>query len=167
MKKLLVCLLTLVMVTLTTSAQSVKAIRKYVAVIESNPGSGKIQVHKNDSISETRYNKDTLTGYYNNAIITKMVSKKLGPTNMETFEYYFKDGKLIYIRENSLFESDLAFMGEYFFHNNKMIDMNTTGHNRFENDEIDPEKTLLKETNDNTEKLNKAKTSMNKMNTKP
>ena len=70
-------------------------------------------------------------------------------------DFYFDGEELIYVSEHeknfhvdsngtdhSRF-SDTEFRGDYFFRRNKMVDMVTLGHNRFESDENDPEKEFL------------------------
>ena len=69
--------------------------------------------------------------------------------------FYFDGDELIYVQEHeknfhidsngtdhSRF-SDTEFRGDYFFRNNKMIDLVTLGHNRFDIDGNDPEKEFL------------------------
>lgn len=63
-------------------------------------------------------------------------------------EYYFKAGKLVYVRDVELmyernavtgettgkFSKDNRFLGQYFFRNNQLFDAESLGHNRFEDD---------------------------------
>nr|WP_294902510.1 hypothetical protein [uncultured Lacibacter sp.] len=64
-------------------------------------------------------------------------------------DYYFKAGKLVYVRDEELmyernaatgeitgkFSKDSRFVGQYFFRNDKLFDEVSLGHNRFEDDE--------------------------------
>jgi hypothetical protein len=107
-----------------------------------------------------------LTGFYKAGQLKKIVSW-IGLSNgNETFEFYFKNKKLIFVYEqfNSFVYSDkeqtfrfdtteTTFVGSYYFYDNKLIDQITTGHNRFEDDHIDAEKTLLTEAKENKKLL--------------
>lgn len=109
-----------------------------------------------------------LIGYYKKREIQK-ITKSIGLSyGIETFDYYFSSGKLMFIYEtlngfvpdDSLgtldhTKTELNFIGRYYFKNQKLVDAETTGHNRFESDDIDMEKTLLKETQENLLKLNR------------
>ena len=71
--------------------------------------------------------------------------------------YYLKEGQLLKVEEFRYewkydektgefdYETELKnFEGHYYFNDGKLIHQKTEGHNRFENDELDPE-TVLKE----------------------
>lgn len=99
-----------------------------------------------------------LKGFYEAGAIRK-ISLWVGiSTGFETKDYYFKNDELIFVHEqfNSLvydvaqdaFDStktEKTFDGRYYFANGKMLHYETTGHNRFEDDSIDPENVLLAE----------------------
>ncbi|PZP47239.1 MAG: hypothetical protein DI598_11220 [Pseudopedobacter saltans] len=87
----------------------------------------------------------TLTGFYINDSIVKIVKEET-KTGIDTTSevFYFEKGKLIFVHESNK-ASETAFDGRYYFDNGKMIDYSTTGHNRFENDSLDPEKFWLKD----------------------
>lgn len=99
-----------------------------------------------------------LTGFYKNGELKKIV-RWFGLSNgNEIFEFYFKNNKLIFVYEefNSFFYNEKtqslildstykSFAGRYYFMNEKLVDQVTRGHNRFEDDAIDPENILLKE----------------------
>ncbi len=85
---------------------------------------------------------------------------------IETYDYYFNNERLMFIYETFyLFmindslgtvdqtKTELNFIGTYYFINNKLIDSETVGHNRFENEDIDMEAILLKETEENLSML--------------
>jgi hypothetical protein len=104
----------------------------------------------------------TLTGYFKNDQIQK-ITREIGLSNgVEVYDYYFKNGKLCFIYElfhgfmwnekKQKFDFDkteVNFIGRYYFKDDRLIDNETTGHNRFEGDNLDMEKTLVKETKDN------------------
>jgi hypothetical protein len=114
-----------------------------------------------------------LIGYFRKGEIQK-VTKNIGLSyGIETFDYYFSNGKLMFIYEtlygfvtnDSLgtldqTKTELNFIGRYYFKNQKLVDSETTGHNRFERDDIDMEKTLLKETQENLLKLNRKRSNV-------
>jgi hypothetical protein len=104
-----------------------------------------------------------LTGYYNRNKIEKISREIVLSYGIETLDYYFTAGQLIFIYEtlrgfrynedSGTFDytktnTNFNFIGRYYFRENKLIDLETTGHNRFEDDSIDIEATLLKEMKD-------------------
>lgn len=102
-------------------------------------------------------------------------------TGVRQMSYYFKNKQLIKVEEIfyafripenitidnleeyrstmdttsiiNLAETAISFNGSYWFKNNKMIYMTTTGHNRFEDDTLDTESILLKEAIEKTARL--------------
>lgn len=71
-------------------------------------------------------------------------------------EFFYKDSKLFFVMETfkqfryneelgsfNYSKTDQTFRGEYLF--GDPFDYETLGHNRFENDELDPEEVLRKE----------------------
>lgn len=111
-----------------------------------------------------------LTGYFGKGEIKK-VRQWVGLSNgNETTEFYFKNGQLIFVYEKfdsfvfspqkeqlDRTKTETTFEGRYYFNKNKLIDYRTTGHNRFEDDTINPEETLLKEASENVKQLTKIK----------
>ena len=108
-----------------------------------------------------------LTGLYKNDQIQKVIRKVFLSNGIEQFDYYFADGKLIFIYETfrafkslesqgtfDYSKTEIEFIGRYYFQNTKLVDSETTGHNRFEDDTIDIEKTLIAEMTDCLEHLN-------------
>jgi hypothetical protein len=109
-----------------------------------------------------------LTGYYKSGQIQK-ITRRIGLSyGVEIYEYYFTDGKLIFVYETldgfpyversgkfDYTKTERNFIGRYYFKRGKLIDSETTGHNRFEDDTIDIESTLTKEMIDCLDKLEK------------
>jgi hypothetical protein len=104
----------------------------------------------------------SLTGYSKNGNIVKIVSWVGLSIGNEIFEFYYKNGKLIFVYEefhSFVFDeekselrhdtTEITFKDKYYYYQNKLIDYVTTGHNRFEDDTVDPEQTLLKESEAN------------------
>ena len=104
-----------------------------------------------------------LTGYYKNDQIERITREIVLSFGIETFDYYFTAGQPIFIYETLRgfrYNEDLGtfdytktnvnlnFIGRYYFQDNKLIDLETTGHNRFEDDSINIELTLLTEMKD-------------------
>lgn len=99
-----------------------------------------------------------LIGYFEKETVQK-ITKTVGLSyGILTFHFYFQGGNLMYVHETrdvfvynknlkklNLTKTERNFTGCYFFINNALIDYETTGHNRFENAEIDIEKTLVQE----------------------
>jgi len=106
-----------------------------------------------------------LTGYFKKGKIQK-ITREIGLSyGIETYDYYFNEGQLVFIYEvlngfvyDSLKNMDhtkteINFIGRYYFKNKKLIDSETTGHNRFENDDPDEETILLAETDECLNKI--------------
>ena len=116
-----------------------------------------------------------LVGYFIKGQIQR-ITRKIGLSyGIETYDYYFEKGALIFIYEtldgflylDSLNSADYTktetnFIGRYYFRNKKLIDNETTGHNRFENDDLDMEKTLLTEVNECLNKVLRQRNQLNK-----
>ncbi len=111
-----------------------------------------------------------LTGFFKSGQIQK-ITRRIGLSyGVEIYEYYFTDGELIFVyetfdgfrhiersREFDYTKTERNFVGRYYFKNGKLIDSETTGHNRFEDDTIDIESTLIKEVNYCVDILRKAR----------
>ncbi|NOU60431.1 hypothetical protein [Marinifilum caeruleilacunae] len=109
-----------------------------------------------------------LIGYYSNGQIEK-VSLWVGLSyGISTYDYYFENETLIYVHETfkqfeyvdstgsfNYSKTEQTYRGKYYFMNKVLYDYETTGHNRFESDEIDPEKVILEEVDSYIEKLMK------------
>lgn len=109
-----------------------------------------------------------LIGYFKNGQIQK-ITRRIGLSyGIEMYEYYFTDEKLIFVYETldgflytessgkfDYTKTERNFVGRYYFENDKLIDFETTGHNRFEDDTIDIESTLTNEMSDCVDKLKK------------
>lgn len=99
-----------------------------------------------------------LTGFHKGDQIKKIttwVGLSYGNTKLE---FYFSNNELIFVYEETnsfvydkkrekfrMDTTERSFEGRYYFSKNKLLDYVTLGHNRFEDDTIDPGKTLLKE----------------------
>ncbi|WP_282125540.1 hypothetical protein [Marinifilum flexuosum] len=109
-----------------------------------------------------------LKAYYLKGQIDK-ISLWLGLSyGISTYDYYFENEKLFYIHETfkqfeyvdstgsfNYSKTEQTFTGRYYFMRDILYDYETTGHNRFESDEIDPEQVLIEEANIWIEKLKK------------
>src|SRR5690606_6031162 len=99
-----------------------------------------------------------LKGLYEGGSIRK-ISLWVGLSNgFETKDYYFQDDRLIFVHEQfnnfvydtekgsvNLDKTEKTYDGRSYFVNGKLLHYEATGHNRFEDDSIDPENTLLTE----------------------
>jgi len=137
-------------------ARIVSDIRKEFKIINNDTTLKKVVLSDEEFLAHTTDGGGQLTGFYKEGQLRKIVSW-IGLSNgNEIFEFYFTNSKLIFVYEqfNSfiydrkqetlrLDTTERTFEGRYYFKNDKLIDQITTGHNRFENDDIDPQKTLL------------------------
>lgn len=148
----------------------IKEIRKEVSAINKDSAFKKVILNNEEFLGHSTDGGGELTGYYKAGQLKKIVSWVGLSSGNEIFEFYFKDGKLIFVYEqfNSFLydekkqilrmdKTEITFAGRYYFKNNHLIDYVTTGHNRFENDTIDVEKTLLSEMKGNRNLLERKK----------
>lgn len=98
-----------------------------------------------------------LTGFYRKSTLVKITLQGWDDNGKEIFTYYYQNNSLIRVdnvffgprfaesgeRIPRAFESN--FQGWYYFQQGKWIDEISTGHNRFENDELDAGTLLPKE----------------------
>jgi len=144
--------------------KEIEDIRSEFKLINSDSTYKKIELDNDYFIDEGRITDGgcSLTGYSKNGSIRKIVSWVGLSSGNEIIEFYYKNSKLIFVYEefhsfvydkaNGEFRHDTTektFIGRYYFKNSKLIDYITTGHNRFEDDTVDPEKTLLIESGSN------------------
>jgi len=159
---------------LCTAAQEksklIDQIRKEFKSINSDSTLKKVTLNNEEFLDQVPDGGGQLTGFYKAGQIRKIV-RWLGLSNgNEIFEFYFKNDQLIFVYEEfhsfvyddkkqvlRFDTTEKSFMGRYYFSDNKLIDFETTGHNRFEDDSIDPEKTLLTEASDNKKILARKK----------
>jgi hypothetical protein len=157
---------------INVSAQSrdniIKSIRQEFQTINKDTSYTTVVLENEEFLDQMPDGGGMLTGYYKNGEIRKIV-KWIGISyGVEIMEYYFKEGQLIFVFEQfksfvydeknnelDLTKTEVSFEGRYYFNKKKLIDYVTTGHNRFEDDAIDPEKTLLEEANADKEMLYK------------
>ena len=97
-----------------------------------------------------------LTGYFSNGEIQKMELRVSLSYGVNEFEFFYKNSKLYFVFETfrqfsyneetgslNYSKTDQTFTGNYLF--TEPFDYETLGRNRFENDELDPEKILTNE----------------------
>jgi hypothetical protein len=125
-----------------------------------------ITLENEEFLTQTTDAGGELTGYFKNDQIQK-ITRRIGYSyGIETYDYYFENGELIFVYEildGFIYKEATAefdhrrtarnFTGRYYFKGNKLIDMETTGHNRFEDDTLNVEATLISEMKDCLHKL--------------
>jgi hypothetical protein len=140
--------------------------RKEFKVINSDTTLKKVILENEEFLGHMTDGGGQLTGFYKAGQLKKIVSWVGLSNGNEVFEFYFKDNKLVFVYEqfNSfvydqkkqafrLDTTERTFEGRYYFADNKLIEQITTGHNRFEDDSIDPQRTLLRDATENKELL--------------
>ena len=154
----------------------IKEIREEIKSINTDTTAKKIVMDNEEFLKHVTDGGGQLTGFYKTGQLKKIVSWVGLSNGNEIFEFYFRDENVIFIHEqfNSFIYDDKkqtvrfdttekTFDGYYYFYNNKLINQVSTGHNRFEDDNIDAEKTLLMEAYDNKKMLDsKQKKAANK-----
>lgn len=169
-QKILIFLLTISPLGTNLIAQSISAkypeIAERVKKINTDTSFEKIALTNEEFMQQMTDGGGELIGYFNKGIIQKITKKIVLSYGIETCDYYFTNKKLMFIYETFYVfmindslgtvdqtKTELNFIGTYYFKYSKLIDSETVGHNRFENDEIDMETVLLKETEENLSML--------------
>lgn len=155
--------LTLILSTLSSYSQGFSErhpdIQTFINKVNSEvTSSKKITVENEELMDQMTDGGGELTGYFTNGEIRKMELRIGLSYGISELEFFYKDSKLFFIletfrqfkynEENGSFnysETAQTFRGEYLFTN--PFDYETLGHNRFENDELDPEEVLRDEAN--------------------
>ncbi|MDX1955488.1 MAG: hypothetical protein SFU20_08110 [Chitinophagaceae bacterium] len=174
-KKILIFLFTVSPLGVGLFAQNISTnypdVKQRVNNINSDTSFEKIALTNEEFMPQMTDGGGELTGYFKKGIIQKITRKIVLSYGIETYDYYFTNEKLLFIYETFYVfivndslgtvdqtKTELNFIGTYYFKNNKLIDSETVGHNRFENDEIDMEAILLKETEENLSMLKQKRT---------
>ena len=153
-----------------TNAEVINKIRKEFKTINTTKDFEIITLENEDFLTNATDGGAKLTGYYKNNSLRKIVVSVGISNGIETLEFYFLKGSLIFVYEKfegfvfdekrSEFDytkTETNFEGRYYFDKGKLFDYITTGHNRFEDDSLDPEKVLVKEAADYSKLLDKKK----------
>ncbi len=103
-----------------------------------------------------------LKAYYNrDKIIQKIIQRVIISYGIYVTDYYFENNRLIFASEGfEQFASDslhnldyskteITFRGMYYFDGSKIIQTNSVGHNRFEEDGSDPAEYYIKDSGKN------------------
>ena len=133
----------------------ISAIRKEFKTINSDSTYNTVVLDNEEFLGYATDGGSKLTGFYKAGKLQKMVSWIGFSTGVDITEFYFKNDKLIFAYEQvrsfvydeqqqmlRLDSTEQTFEGRYYFSGNTLIDYSTTGHNRFENDPADPQRTL-------------------------
>ena len=148
----------------------IKGIKVEFKKINADKSLRKVTLENEEFLEHMTDGGGELTGYFMKGQIQKVSQWVSFSHGNETTEFYFKNGQLIFVYEkfdSFIFnpqkelldrtKTETTFEGRYYFNNNKLLDYGTTGHNRFEDDTIDPEKTLMKEAGEKVKQLTKIK----------
>jgi hypothetical protein len=145
---------------LTTVAQNKMAakahIRTVFKVINADSSMTKKVLEEEAFLGQMTDGGGTLTGFYKAGQLRKIASWVGLSNGNEIFEFYFENNQLIFVYElvTALVYDENSkpvamdvpkhtFEGRYYFADNKLVDAVTTGHNRFEDNPLEPQKTLL------------------------
>lgn len=132
----------------------VRRIQKYVNQIGRQKFKDSLEFENEEFIENLADGGGSLTGYFQDGkllLIKEWIGLSYGVTQRN---FYFNKDRLAYVLEledhfyvdssgtdHSGF--DQHFRGDYYFSNNKLVDMVSLGHNRFEIDTNDPEREFL------------------------
>jgi hypothetical protein len=160
-----------------SKATLIQNIRKEFQQINNTKGYQIISLDAEEFLEQAPDGGGELKGYFKNDTLKKIVVSVGISNGMESREFYFKNNQLIFVfekfdsyvytekkKELDYTKTERSFEGRYYFNKGKLIDHISMGHNRFEDDSLDPEKVLLGEANDYIELLDKKKTKAHKSN---
>ena len=141
-------------------------IRKEFKSINNDSSLIKVVLNNEEFLDHATDGGGQLTGFYQGGQLRKIVRWTGLSNGNEITEFYFSNNKLIFVyeqfnafiydQEKEILRSDTTertFEGRYYFKDKKLIDQITTGHNRFEDDSIAPEKILLTQADENKKLL--------------
>ncbi len=144
-----------------SKAEIIAKIRKQFQAINKESNYHKIQLENEAFLPQTTDDGGELIGYYKKGVLKKILVHVGISHGKELFEFYFQNDRLIFVfekfeqfiydKKKEAFDyekTETTFEGRYYFHNNRLIEHITTGHNRFEDDTLEPEKVLISEAND-------------------
>ena len=163
----------LVVLSLTSLAQGTKSeqirlIKKEFQIINNETTLKKIKLENEEFLTNMTDGGGQLVGYFDTAHIRK-IYQWIGLSNgNEITEYYFKNGKLIFVyaifksfifdqkyQQFNRTKTKTTSEGRFYFNNKKLIESLISGQNRFGNRSRDPEKEFLNEAMDNLKLLSK------------
>ncbi|WP_271855354.1 hypothetical protein [Patiriisocius marinus] len=163
--KLITLICSFIFIGLTSYGQSLidnyPAIKFEKELIDTNDSLKIIVLENEDFLDQMGDGGGKLKAYYNTELDVKKIEvilfKSLG---IQQYTFYAINEKLIFIKdrfkqfefniETNIFDYskfDGGYYGAYIFEKNKLIDLVSTGHNRFEDDAIDAETTFKIEFN--------------------
>jgi hypothetical protein len=132
----------------------VRRIQKYVSQISKQKFEDSLELENEEFMENMTDGGGSLTGYFENDKLLRIkewIGLSYGVTQ---HNFYFRKDQLVFVLEtedhfyidstgtdHSRF--DQHFRGDYYFTNNKLVDMVSLGHNRFEIDTNDPEREFL------------------------
>ncbi|HEY0066590.1 MAG TPA: hypothetical protein VGB46_04485 [Flavisolibacter sp.] len=150
-----------------TKAEQVEAIRKEFQAINGDSTLEKITLKDKEFMGYMTDGGGELTGYYSNGQVKKIREWAGLSHGNEIKEFYFRDGKLIFVYEqfNSFpfdgkkgeyirYRPKTTFEGRYYFNNDKLIDQKVTGKKQFES-KTDTATKLLSEASEWIKRLEK------------
>ena len=134
----------------------VRVIQKYVNQIKKQKFEDSVELEEEQFLDNVTDGGGSLIGYFQNGQLLQVkewVGLSYGVTQRN---FYLKKGQLVCVleTEDDFYVDDSSgtdhsvfgqhFRGDYYFTNNKLVDVVTLGHNRFEIDTNDPEEQFVK-----------------------
>jgi hypothetical protein len=145
-------------------ATLINAIRKEFNAINHDTTLKKVVLENEEFLPDMTDGGGQLSGFYQAGQIRKIVSWVGRSNGNEVCEFYFQDGKLIFVYAQfnafvydekqqalRLDATEKTFEGRYYFHDGKLIEQTITGRNWFEDGDV--EKMLLTRADDNKKLL--------------
>ncbi|MBC9909974.1 hypothetical protein [Chitinophaga varians] len=157
MNKAIGLLAAILLTVIATAAQNrlkeKTAIRQLVQQINRDSALKPVTLTNEEWMEQMTDGGGSLTGYYKNKLLVKAVRWIGYSSGVEIVESYFHNNELIFVyvqadifyydEKKGVLRTDSLernFEGRYYFSDKKMVDSATLGHNRFEDDTLDPGK---------------------------
>jgi hypothetical protein len=134
----------------------IKEIQEYVTRMDKYKFKDSLELENEDFMENMTDGGGSLTGYFKNGELLKIKDWVGLSYGVMQHSFYFNEGQLVFVYETEdyFYVSDSSgidlskfgqhFRGDYYFANNKLVDMVTLGHNRFEDENNNPEREFLK-----------------------
>ena len=151
-----------------TTSEQIKAIRSEFQAINADTGLKRVTLENEEFLGDNIGDGGgELNGFFKGKAIKK-IHLWLGISNgIETKEFYFKDGQLIFVYETfktfgydqkkgqmDYNKTTTTFEGRYYFKNQKLISKSVKGKNRHDDEETNPE-VFIQQANENLNYLTK------------
>ncbi|SFD26588.1 hypothetical protein SAMN05518672_1011353 [Chitinophaga sp. CF118] len=174
LRKQMICFLMIFFFIHPSIAQSkeemIKSVRTEFQAINSDTTLKKVMLENEDFLGTMTDAGSLLTGFYKDRKIRKIVQWVGLSNGIEVREYYFKDGKVIFVYAEfksfpydeklgglNYMKTEITFEGRYYFNNDKLFDSVVAGASELASENDGAARILLNEAYDDLRLLKKKK----------